>query len=86
MNFRKITITLKLFSFKFSFLPLVLNEKLKMKTRYTLVPSYSQKNTSTQEKESYFSLVWSLGLSIISSCLSKVKIFPITLQEILVDV
>ena len=86
MNVRKITTTLKLFSFKFSFLPLVLNEKVKMKTRYTLVTSYSQKNTSTQEKESYFSLVWFLGLSIISSCLSKVNIFPIALQEILVDV
>ena len=62
----------------------VSKQKIKMKTRNTMAPSYHSKVTSTQKtllysRESHFSLVWVMEFSIISSCLGKVKVFPITL-------
>ena len=51
-----------------------------MKTWNTMAPSYhAKKSALLKTTESHYSLVWVMEISIISSCLGKVKVFPIIL-------
>ena len=65
----------KLFSSSCSLMTSFLNKKIKMKTWYAHI---IQKTPLLNTREPHFSLVWVMEFSI-SSCLSKVKIFPIIL-------
>ena len=50
-----------------------------MKTQIPWHLPNTQKSVLLKTKESHFSLVWVMEFSIISSCLGKVKVFPIIL-------
>ena len=52
-----------------------------MKTRNTMAPLNHFKFSSSQERESHFSLVWVMEVSIIYSCLCKAKVFPVNLTK-----
>ena len=55
-------------------------QKKKKKTRNTMAPLYHSKVSSIRKtREFHFSLVWVMEFSIISTCLSKVNFFLITL-------
>ena len=64
------------------FLTVSSKQKIKMKAWNAVISSYHSKINS---RESHFSLVWVMEFGIISWCLSKVKIFPLTLNFNLVD-
>ena len=69
----KEVVLIQLFSYS-----VVSKQKIKMKTWNTMAPSYHSKVTSTQNKGVPFFSCLGHG-SIISSCLDKVKVFPIIL-------
>ena len=68
-----------------SFLLLVLNKIIKTKTRNTIKPSCRHGDIILnsmipfRSRKSHFSIVWVVDFIIKSSCLGKIKVFPINL-------